>query len=74
MEPAPGCIRRSLHRIIRRSTRRIDHWSAAIDRLVDIHPTAILGLGLGLVRLMIGLLSETSSMTPKPPASPGSGE
>ncbi len=63
MEPAPGYVRRSLHRMIRHATRRIDACSETTDRLIDADPSALAGIALGFARFVIALLSEASGMT-----------
>ncbi|HUJ60378.1 MAG TPA: hypothetical protein VLX92_17875 [Kofleriaceae bacterium] len=47
--------------MVGRATHRLDAWSASADRLIDVHPSALLGVAVGFVRLIIGLLTEAAA-------------
>jgi len=65
---SPGCIRRRLHRAIGRTTHWVDRWLATADRFVDVDPTALLGVALGLGVLVVRIAVETYKVTAKPAA------
>ena len=49
-----------MHRAIAHTTHRCDAWLATADRLIEVRPTALLGIALGFARFLIGQVAKYS--------------